>query len=47
VGLTGGRTDRAAAEAAIASGRPDRFVWIDATRFTAKKRREVLACLFT
>jgi hypothetical protein len=38
-------TDRAAAQAAIAR-RAQRFVWIDASRINAKRRREVLARLF-
>ena len=44
--LTDGRTDRAAAEAAVAAGRRERFTWIDASHFNANKSREVLAHLF-
>jgi len=44
--LTDGRTDRGAAEAAVASGRRERFTWVEASRFNANKRREVLARLF-
>ena len=40
------RTDRVAAETAIASGRRDRFSWIEASHFDENKRREVLARLF-
>lgn len=46
VGLTDDRTDRAAVQAALGSGRSDRFVWIDAPRFDAGTRCEVLARLF-
>jgi hypothetical protein len=44
--LTDSGTDRGAAQAAIASGRPDRFVWIEASHFKPGKQREVLARLF-
>jgi hypothetical protein len=44
--LTDGRTDRAAAEEAVASGPPERFTWIEASHFNASKRREVLTSLF-
>ena len=44
--LIDGRTDRATAEAAVASGRRERFTWIEAAHFDARKRREVLAHLF-
>ena len=44
--LIDARTDRDAAEAAVASGRRERFRWIDAARFDASKRREVMAHLF-
>ncbi|MCW5621932.1 MAG: hypothetical protein KIS79_12570 [Burkholderiales bacterium] len=44
--LTDGRTDRAAAEEAVASGRQERFTWIEASRFDASKRRQVLESLF-
>ena len=44
--LTDARTDRAAAQEAVASGRQERFPWIEALRFDARKRREVLARLF-
>ncbi len=43
--LTDDRTDRDVAEDAVASGRHERFAWIDASRFDARKRREVLARL--
>jgi hypothetical protein len=46
VALTDGRTDSAAAQAAIASGRQERFIWIEASHFNASNRREVLARLF-
>jgi hypothetical protein len=46
VALTDNDTDRAAADDAVASGRPGRFTWIDASHLNASKRREVLACLF-
>jgi phosphoribosylaminoimidazole carboxylase (NCAIR synthetase) len=38
-------TERVAADAAIA-GKAQRFVWIDASRINAQRRREVLARLF-
>jgi hypothetical protein len=44
--LTDGRTDRKAAEEAVASGRQERFTWIEASHFNASKRRQVLMCLF-
>jgi hypothetical protein len=44
--LTDGRTDCAAAQEAVASGRHERFTWIEASHFKASKRREVLAHLF-
>jgi len=44
--LTDSRTDRAAAQEALASGRQERFTWIEASHFKPSKRREVLACLF-
>ncbi|HEY8186039.1 MAG TPA: hypothetical protein VIF64_08220 [Pyrinomonadaceae bacterium] len=44
--LTDGRTDRTAAEEAVASGRQERFTWIEASHFNASKRRQVLMCLF-
>jgi hypothetical protein len=44
--LTDAQTDRAAAEAAVASAPAGRFVWIDATRINRVKRREVLNALF-
>ena len=46
VAVIDGRTDRAAAQAAIASGRQESFTWIDASHFKPSKRREVLARLF-
>jgi hypothetical protein len=44
--LTDARTDRAAAQEALGSGRRDRFTWVDASHFRPSKRREVLARLF-
>jgi hypothetical protein len=44
--LTDSRTDRAVAQESVASGRQDRFTWIEASHFNARKRREVLAHLF-
>jgi hypothetical protein len=44
--LTDGRTDRTVAQEAVASGRPERFTWIEVSHFNASKRREVLAHLF-
>ena len=41
------RTDRAAAQEAVASGRPERFTWIEVSRFNAARRDEVLAHLFS
>jgi hypothetical protein len=46
VALTDSLTDRAAANEAIASGRQERFTWIDASHFKPSKHREVLAHLF-
>ena len=45
--LTDAQTDRGAAEAAAAGGPPGRFVWIDAARIEADKRRAVLRALFS
>jgi hypothetical protein len=42
--LTG--TDREAAEEEVALGRRERFTWIEAFRFDASKRRQVLKSLF-
>jgi hypothetical protein len=44
--LADGQTDRAAAGEAIGAQGGERFVWLDATRIDARKRREVLALLF-
>jgi len=44
--LTDGRTDRAAAQEAIASGRQERFTWIEASYLKQSEHREVLARLF-
>ena len=44
--LTDSRTDRVAAEEAIASGRDARFTWIEASHFEPSKHREVLVRLF-
>jgi hypothetical protein len=46
VALTDGRTDRTVAQEAFASGRHERFTWIEVSHFNASKRREVLAHLF-
>ncbi len=46
VALIDGRTDLAAAQAAIASGRQEPFTWIDASHFKPSRRHEVLARLF-
>ena len=46
VALTDSLTDRAAAKEAIASGRQERFTWIEASHFKPSKHREVLAHLF-
>lgn len=46
VALIDGRTDLAAAQAAIASGRQEPFTWIDASHFKPRRRHEVLASLF-
>lgn len=44
--LTDSRTDRAAAQEAIASGREERFTWIEASHLKPSKHREVLVRLF-
>lgn len=44
--LTDGRTDRSAAQQAVACGQPERFTWIEASQFNASKRHEVLAQLY-
>ncbi|RNC68067.1 MAG: hypothetical protein ED859_11600 [Desulfuromonadales bacterium] len=44
--LTDSRTDRAAVQEAIASGRQERFTWIETSHFKSGKYREVLARLF-
>jgi len=44
--LTDGRTDRTVAQEAIASGRHERFTWLEVSHFNASKLREVLAHLF-
>ncbi|HEY8224929.1 MAG TPA: hypothetical protein VIG25_06610 [Pyrinomonadaceae bacterium] len=44
--LTDSRTDRAAAQEAIASGREERFTWIEASHFRRSKHREVMVRLF-
>lgn len=44
--LVDGRTDRAVAEEAVVSGRRERFTWIEASRFDAGTRHDVLARLF-
>ena len=46
VALTDGRTDRTVAQETVASGRHERFTWIEVSHFNASKRREVLAHLF-
>ncbi|HRN60887.1 MAG TPA: hypothetical protein PK743_03545 [Luteimonas sp.] len=43
--LTDGRTDRAVAQADVASGRHERFTWIEVSRLDARMRRQVLAGL--
>jgi hypothetical protein len=43
VALTDSQTDRAAAQEAIASGRQERFTWLEASHFNSSKHREVLA----
>lgn len=44
--LTDDRTDREAAEEAVALGRRERFTWIEASRFNASKHRLILKSLF-
>lgn len=44
--LTDERTDRRVADEIVASGRYERFTWIDASRFDAGTRRAVFARLF-
>jgi hypothetical protein len=44
--LADSRTDRAAAQEAIAPGRQDRFTWIEASHFKPGQHREVLPHLF-
>ena len=44
--LTDGRTDRTVAQEAMASGRQERFTWIEACRFNASKHRLILKSLF-
>jgi hypothetical protein len=44
--LTDSRTDRAAAQEAIASGRQERFTWIETSHFKPSKHFEVLVRLF-
>jgi hypothetical protein len=44
--LVDGRTDRAVAQEAVASGRHERFTWIEVSHFDAVKRDEVLTHLF-
>lgn len=44
--LADARTDRAAAQASMAPGAAARFAWVDASRFDAACRREVIARLF-
>ena len=44
--LWDGETDLTEAERAIAAGCKERFAWIDASRFGARQRREVLERLF-
>jgi hypothetical protein len=44
--LTDSRTDHAAAQEAIASGRQERFTWIEASHFKPSKHSEVLVRLF-
>ena len=43
--LTDSRTDRVAAQEAIASGRQERFMWIEASHLKSSKHREVLVHL--
>ena len=45
--LVDGQTDRSAAAESIGHAPPGRFVWLDAIRVDAPKRREVLASLFS
>ena len=45
--LADSQTDRAAAKDAIGQSQPGRFVWLDAAKIDARKRREVLANLFS
>jgi len=45
--LTDGHTDRAAAAESVGHAQPGRFVWLDASLVDARKRREVLASLFS
>lgn len=40
-------TDRAAAEACVATGHGDRFTWIDTQRIDSRTRNDVLASLFS
>jgi hypothetical protein len=44
--LTYSRTDRAAAQEAITSGRQERFTWIEASHFKPSKHGAVLVRLF-
>jgi hypothetical protein len=44
--LSDAQTDRAAADASIATGARERFTWLDAAHIDRAKRHEVLACLF-
>ena len=44
--LTDSRTDHAAAQEAVASGRQERFTWIEASHLKSSKHREVLVPLF-
>jgi hypothetical protein len=44
--LTDGRTDRTVAQEAVASGRHERFTWIEVSHFNASKLCEVLVHLF-
>lgn len=44
--LTDSRTDRTAVQEAIASGRQERFTWVEASHFRAGEHREVLERLF-
>ncbi len=45
--LADSQTDRAAAAEAVGQSQPERFAWLDATKVDARKRREVLANLFS